>query len=42
MTFDLPSPPRGPMALHTRRLGNTYEIWLNGVLVDQHGVHAGQ
>lgn len=37
MVFDLPSAPRGPQALHTRRLGNAYEIWLNGVLVDQHG-----
>jgi hypothetical protein len=37
MVFELPSAPRGPQALHTRRLGNAYEIWLNGVLVDQHG-----
>ena len=37
MVFDLPTVPRGPQALHTRRLGNAYEIWLNGVLVDQHG-----
>ena len=28
MVFELPSAPRGPQALHTRRLGNAYEIWL--------------
>ena len=37
LAFELPHAPIGPQALHTRRLGNAYEIWLNGVLVDQHG-----
>lgn len=37
MSFELPSAPARPQSMHTRRLGNAYEIWLNGVLVDQHG-----
>lgn len=37
MSFELPSATGSPQSLHTRRLGNAYEIWLNGVLVDQHG-----
>ena len=35
--FDLPSANRDPWALYIPKLGNAYEVWLNGMLIERQG-----
>src|SRR4051812_13214888 len=37
LPFDLPEVPTVPFGLYVPRLGNAYEIWLNGVLLQRNG-----
>lgn len=37
LSFDLPEPPVDPWGLYLPRLGNAYEIWLNGTLLQRQG-----
>ncbi|MEO6319539.1 MAG: hypothetical protein ABIR56_02620 [Polaromonas sp.] len=37
LDFDLPEVPADPWGLYLPRLGNTYEIWLNGTLLQRQG-----
>ncbi len=37
LLFDLPEVPTVPFGLYVPRLGNAYEIWLNGVLLQRNG-----
>lgn len=37
LPLNLPDGPQVPYALYIPRLGNAYEIWLNGALLDQKG-----
>ena len=37
LPFEMPAVPTEPYALYLPRLGNAYEIWLNGVLLQSNG-----
>lgn len=37
IAFDLARAPDGPMALYLPRVGNAYELWVNGALVQRNG-----
>ncbi|NJM43558.1 MAG: hypothetical protein HC858_05515 [Brachymonas sp.] len=37
LAFDLPGEPSEPHALFVSRMGNRYELWLNGVLISRGG-----
>lgn len=37
LSFDFSAPPQGQYGLYMHRVGNAYEIWVNGWLLDHHG-----
>lgn len=37
LAFDFDEPPQGPQGMYLQRVGNAYEIWVNGWLIDHQG-----